>query len=99
MAYCPPGRSRPDSKSSSGSHTVETQEGQKKRKRGKRGRGTSEEIQRTARARQAAWLETGHPVLTRRLTGKLDDLYGEHRGEQAGTLTDPFYGRTSRAAR
>ncbi len=34
---------------------------------------------------------------TAELTAQLDDLYGDHRAGQAGTLTDPFNGRTWRA--
>lgn len=95
MTYCPPERSpRFVDKSSSGSRTVETQEGQTKRTRGRRGRGTVEAIQRTAHERQTAWLETEQPTTTYRLTRELDELYGEHRDEQAGALTDPFLGRT-----
>lgn len=58
---------------------------------------TAERIQATARERQAAWLESGRPNETYRLTCELDGLYDEHRDEQAGTLTDPFYGKTMRA--
>lgn len=70
------------------------------RRGGNRGRGsTTARIHRTARDRQTAWAEGGHPNDTYRLTRDLDGLYDEHRDEQAGTLTDPYYGRTMRAGR
>lgn len=58
-----------------------------------------ERIQRTAHERQDAWLETGRPNDTYRLTCQLDGLYDEHRDEQAGTLTDPYSGTTARLGR
>lgn len=76
-------------------HRVETE----KRQRGRRGRGTATRIQRTARERQDAWAETGQPNRTYQLTRELDGLYGEHRDGQAGTLTDPYFGRTMKAGR
>lgn len=69
---------------------VETGKGHK---RGKRGR--SRDIQKVSRERQAGWLETGLPDLTDALTRRLDGLYDEHRGEQAGTFTGPYRGKTS----
>lgn len=85
---------------SSGSLAVETQEAQKKgRRRGRRGGGTVARIQRTACERQDAWREGDRPNDTFRLTRELDGLYDEHRDEQAGTLTDPYYGRTMKAGR
>lgn len=83
-------------KSSDAPQRVEAQEEHKSRRRGgKRGRrAITREIQRTAHERQAAWLETEQPTTTYRLTRELDGLYDEHRDEQAGTLTDPYYGRT-----
>jgi hypothetical protein len=73
---------------------LDTREVAGKGKRNRRKRttaaGTVRRINARARERQAAWLETGQPNLTYRLTRELDGLYGEHRDEQAGTLTDPF---------
>ena len=91
-------------KSSSDSLRVEADEGQQKKRRKRSrnfSRGTAKTIQRTARARQAAWLDgeprepmwlDGQPYRqeTFRLTRELDELYDEHRDEQAGTFTDPF---------
>lgn len=96
MTYCPPERSpRFDGNSSDAPQRVAATEGQKKRRGGNRGRrSVTREIQRTAHERQDAWLETGRPNDTFRLTQELDGLYDEHRDEQAGTLTDPYYGRT-----
>jgi hypothetical protein len=98
MTYCPPDRSpRFDAKSSDAPQRVAAQEEQRsgRRRGGKRGRkAITREIQRTAHERQAAWLETEQPTTTYRLTRELDGLYDEHRDEQAGTLTDPFGGRT-----
>jgi hypothetical protein len=82
-------------------HRVEAQEGKKGRRRGgNRGRkSVTREIQRTAQKRQTAWLD-GEPRLrapefdhdlipyrreTAMLTAQLDDLYDEHRNDQAGT--------------
>lgn len=63
-------------------------------------RGTVRAIQRAARERQAAWSETERPNETFRLTRELDGLYGEHRDEQAGSLTDPYFkGDPSRSVR
>lgn len=69
------------------------------RRRGRNGSRTKSQdtlrrIQARARERQAAWAETGQPNTTERLTSELDGLYGDYRDENAGTLTDPFYGRT-----
>jgi hypothetical protein len=67
---------------------------------GRRGRdSTTAEIQRVARDRQHAWLESSQPNRTYQLTRELDGLYNEHREEQAGTLVDPYYGKTSQAGR
>jgi hypothetical protein len=52
------------------------------------------QIQTTASARQAAWLQTGQPNVTERLTRELEHLYDEHRDAQADTLTDPYRGWT-----
>lgn len=81
--------------------TVEAEGRRRGRKRGgRRGhRSVTAEIQRTARERQDAWAEGGQPNATYRLTRELDGLYDEHRDGQAGTLTDPFYGRTMKAGR
>ncbi len=84
-------------KSSPDSQQVEMVEGQSKRRSGSRG--TVRRIQRAARERQAAWAETDQPTTTLRPTRELFGLYGEHRDEQAGTLTDPYHGRTSKAGR
>lgn len=102
MTYCPPERSpRFVAKSSAAPQRVAATEGQRKSRRGgNRGRSsTVREIQRTAHERQEAWLEAGQPNRTYQLTRELDGLYDEHRDEQAGTLTDPFYGKTMRAGR
>lgn len=63
---------------------------------GARGRVT-DQIHRTARDRQAAWAETDQPTVTLRLTRELDELYDDHRAQQAGTPTGPYAGRTSGA--
>jgi hypothetical protein len=67
-----------------------------KGKRGRRKRtavaGTVRRINAKARERQAAWLETGQPNRTHKLTRELGELYGAHRDEQAGTLTDSYSG-------
>lgn len=78
------------------SRAPETVETGKRHKRGRRGRGsrTADAIQGKARQRQKAWLETDQPYTTFKLTRELDVLYDEHRDEQAGTLTDPYRGRT-----
>jgi hypothetical protein len=70
--------------------------GQRSRRNRKRTTGatTIRQINARARERQAAWAETGKPNVTEHLTRELDGLYGEYRDEQAGTLTDPYYGRT-----
>lgn len=60
---------------------------------------TLRRINATARERQAAWLATGQPTTTYQLTRELDGLYGEHRDDQAGTLTDPYRGRTSKVGK
>lgn len=96
MVYVPPPRSRGTAKSSSDSQPVETEKEHKPRRKRSGSRGTTRRIQRTAQARQGAWSEGGKPNVTQKLTGDLDVLYGEHRGEQAGTLTVPFRGRTWR---
>lgn len=77
---------------SQSSPRVETGKGHK---RGGRGRGSAGRIQRVASERQEAWLETGRPLTTYRLTLELEGLYGEHRHDQAGSLTDPYHGKTS----
>ncbi len=79
-------------------HRVEARGKGHSKRGGGRGRAANE-IHRTARDRQAAWAETDQPTTTLRLTRELDELYGEHRDEQAGTLTDPYHGRTSKAGR
>lgn len=95
MTGCPPERSpRFDGNSSPDSRKLEMGKG--KKRSGSRGSGTTRQIQRTARERQEAWLETGRPNDTFRLTHELDVLYDEHRDEQAGTLVDPYFGRTWR---
>lgn len=99
MTYCPPERSpRPVAKSSDAPQRVAAAEGHQKRG-GRRGRkSVTREIQRTAHQRHEAWLASGQPNLTYQLTRELDGLYGEHRDEQAGTLNDPYFGRTWRGA-
>lgn len=79
--------------------TVEAEGRKRGRKRGgRRGhRSVTAEIHRTAHERQDAWAQGGQPNVTYRLTGQLDELYDEHRDEQAGSLTDPYYGRTMKA--
>lgn len=84
-------------------HPLDTREVAGKGKRTRRKRTTAATTARVihakARERQAAWLETDQPTTTYRLTRELDELYSEHRDEQAGTLTDPFYGNTMSAGR
>ena len=72
-------------------HRVEARGKGHSRRGGNRGRPVSDDIQRTARERQAAWAETGQRNLTDQLTGELERLYDQHRREQAGTLTDPVH--------
>lgn len=95
MTYCPPERSpRFEGTPSDAPQRVVAAEGHQKRG-GRRGRkSVTREIQRTAHERHEAWLATGQPNRTYQLTRDLDVLYDEHRDEQAGTLTDPYFGRT-----
>jgi hypothetical protein len=67
---------------------VEIGEGQRRRRKRSRGRRAREqrlaaEIQRKAQDRQRAWLETGQPFVTGRLTLVLDNLSGEVRHERS----------------
>ena len=95
-----------------GDNTLDTRDavaGKGKRKGRKRTREatTVRRIHAKARERQAAWLDGGprEPMWldgqpyrreTYELTRELDALYGEHRDDQAGSLTDPYRGRTWR---
>jgi hypothetical protein len=56
---------------------------------------TTGKIDKAAGKRQDAWLEKAGPIVTNELTAKLEELYGEHREAQAGTLTDPYRGSIS----
>jgi len=78
------------------SRTVEMGEAQKKHRRRSGSRGTTRRIQAAARERQAAWLETGHPLLTYRLTLELNRLYGDLRDERKGDPGEPYKGNTMR---
>lgn len=96
----PRGRPAPDTGAASRSApvTVAAEGRRRGRKRGgRRGHASvTAEIQTKAHERQAAWLETGQPNTTFRLTRELDELFDEHRDGQAGSLADPYYGGTTR---
>jgi hypothetical protein len=66
--------------------------GKGRRKRRKRSTAATNvrRINGKACGRQTAWLETAQPNTMHRLTRELDELYGEHRDEQPGTVTAPF---------
>lgn len=89
----------PSSGPSAGSRKVEPrhQSPSDQRRKQARAAATAARIQTTARERQHAWAETGQPNRTYQLTRELDGLYDEHRDDQAGTLTDPYFGRTMKA--
>lgn len=89
MTYCPPERSprcQPTAEFPKGRARKRKDSPSKERRSAAR---TTERIQVTAHDRQEAWRETGQPNRTYQLTRELDGLYGEHRHDQAGTLSDP----------
>jgi hypothetical protein len=94
VTYCPPERSpRTDLPAPTAPQRVAARGKGHSKRGGRRGRVTNA-IHATAHERHEAWLEGGRPNDTYRLTRELDGLYDEHRDDQAGTLVDPYYGRT-----
>jgi hypothetical protein len=96
MAYCPPERSprAPATGFPKGRARKRKRTPSDERRTEKRAAEIVDSIDGTAQARHRAWLAREMNT-AESCTTELVELYGKHRGEQAGTLTDPYYGRTS----
>jgi hypothetical protein len=98
MAYCPPDRSPRASASGSRKGARKKRSPSDQRRAEARAaaqqQAVTERIDTTARKRHRAWVAREVNAAAT-CTTDLVELYEEHRGEQAGTLTDPYRGRTT----